>query len=58
MVSMLHVEPLFRNLDGISSQKYDKSPPPFEFLSNLHWVKNPFDLNCAEENESSSLFSL
>ena len=57
MVSMLHVEPLFRNLDGISSRKYNKSPPPFEFLYNLCGVQNPFNLNWAEENESSSLES-
>ena len=57
MVSMLHVEPLFKNLDGISSRKYNKSPPPFEFLSNLYGVQNPFNLNWAEENESSSLVS-
>ena len=57
MVSMLHVEPLFRNLDGMSSRKYNKSPPPFEFLSNLYGVQNPFNLNWAEENESSSLVS-
>ena len=56
MVSMLHVEPLFRNLDGISSQKYNKRPPPFEFLSNLYGVQNPFNLKWGEENESS--FSL
>ena len=43
MVSMLHVESLFRNLDGISSRKYNKSPPPFEFLSNLYGVQNPFN---------------
>ena len=54
---MLHVEPLFRNLDGMSSRKYNKSPPPFEFLSNLYGVQNPFNLNWAEENESSSLVS-
>ena len=57
MVSMLHVEPLFRNLDGISSRKYDKSPPPFEFLSYLYGVQNPFNLNWTEKNESSSLVS-
>ena len=57
MVSMLHVKPLFRNLDGISSREYNKSPCPFEFLSNLYGVKNPFNLNWAEENESSSLVS-
>ena len=57
MVSMLHAEPLFRNLDGMTSRKYDKSPPPFEFLSNLYGVQNPFNLNWAEENESSSLVS-
>ena len=57
MVSMLHVEPLFRNLDGMSSLKSNKSPPPFEFLSNLCGVQNPFNLNWAEENESSSLVS-
>ena len=55
MVSMLRVEALFRNLDGISSRKYNKIPPPFEFLSNLYGVQNPFNLNWAEENESSSL---
>ena len=57
MVSVLHVEPLFRNLDGISSQKYNKSLPPFEFLSNLYGLQNPFNLNWDEENESSSLVS-
>ena len=57
MVSMLHVDPLFRNLDGISSRKCNKIPPPFEFLSNLYGVQNPFNLNWAEENESSSLVS-
>ena len=48
MVSMLHVEPLLRSLDGMSSRKYNKSPPPFEFLSNLYGVQNPFNLNWAE----------
>ena len=51
MVSMLHVEPLFRNLDGISSRKYNKNPSPFEFLSNLYGVQNSFNLNWAEENK-------
>ena len=55
MVSMLHVEPLFRNLDGIPSRKYNNSPPPFELLSNLYGVQNAFNLNCSEENESSIL---
>ena len=45
MVSMLHVEQLFINLDGISSRKYNPppkaSPPPFEFLSNLYGCKIP-----------------
>ena len=54
---MLHVEPLPRNRDGISSRKYDKNPPPFEFLSNLYGVQNPFNLNWAERNESLSLVS-
>ena len=49
------VEPLFRNLDGISSQKYNKTTPSFEFLSNLYGVQNPFNVSLAEENESSSL---
>ena len=57
MVSMLHVELLFRNLDGISSQEYNKSPPLFEFLSNLYGVQNHFNLNWDEENKSSSLVS-
>ena len=57
MFAMLHVEPLFRNLDGISSRKHNKSAPPFEFLSDLYGVQNPFNLNWAEENESSSLVS-
>ena len=48
MVSMLHVEPLFKNLDGISSRKYNKSPLPFEFLSNLYGVQNPFNVNWAK----------
>ena len=52
---MLNVEPLFRNLGGISSKKYNKTTPSFEFLSNLNGVQNPFNLNLAEENESSSL---
>ena len=51
MVSMLHVEPLFRNLDGISSRKYIKNPSPFEILSNLYGVQNSFNLNWAEENK-------
>ena len=55
MVSMLHAEPLFRNLDGISSREYNENPPLFEFLSNLYGVQNPFNLNWAEENESCSL---
>ena len=55
MVSMLHVEPLFRNLDEISSRKYNKSPSPFEFLPNLYGVQNPFNLNWAEKNESDIL---
>ena len=50
MVAMWHVEPLFRNLDGISLRKYNKSPPPFDFLSNLYGVQNPVNLNWAEEN--------
>ena len=54
---MLQVESLFRNLDGISSRKYNKIPTLFEFLSNLYVVQNPFNLNCAEGNESSSLIS-
>ena len=55
MVSMLHVELLFRNLEGMSSRKYNQNPPPFELLSNLYGVQNPFNLNWTEENESSSL---
>ena len=57
MVSMLHAEPLFRNPDGISSREYNKNPPLFEFLSNLYGLQNPFNLNWAEETESSSLVS-
>ena len=57
MVSMLHVQSLFKNLDWISSRKCNKSPPPFEFLSNLYGVHNPFNLNWAEENESFNLVS-
>ena len=57
MVSLLHLEPLVRNVNGISSQKYIRSPPPFEFLSNLYGVQNPSNLNWAEENESSNLVS-
>ena len=56
MVSMLHVELLFGNLDRISSIKYNKTPTSFEFLSSIYPVQNPFDLNLAEENESSNLF--
>ena len=52
MVSMLHVEPLLRNLDEIYSRKYSKNPSPFEFLSNLYGVQNSF-----KENESSRLVS-
>ena len=55
MVSMLRVEALFRNLDGISSRKYNKIPPPFGFLSNLYGVQNSFNLNWNKETESSSL---
>ena len=54
---MLHVEPLFRNLDGISSRKYNKSSPHFEFLSILYEVQNPFNPSWSEGNESSSLVS-
>ena len=57
MVSMLHLEPLFRNLDGISLQKCDINPPPFEFISNLYGVQNPFNLNWAKEIKWSSLVS-
>ena len=57
MFSILHVEPLFKNLDGISSQKYNKIPPPFEFLSNLYGMQNLFNPNWAQENESSNLVS-
>ena len=57
MLSMLHEVLLFRNLDGISSRKYNKSPPTFEFLSNLYGVQNSFNLNLAEENELSGLVS-
>ena len=57
MVPMLHVELLFRKLDGISSRKYNKGPPPYAFLSNLYGVQSPFNLNWDEENESSSLVS-
>ena len=53
----MHVEPLFRNLYRISSREYNKSPPPFEFLSNLYGVQNPFNRNWAKENESSNLVS-
>ena len=31
---MMHVEALLTNLDGITSRKYDKISPLFEFLSN------------------------
>ena len=34
-----------------------KAQPPFEFLSNLYGLQNPFNLNWTEENESSSLVS-
>ena len=53
MISMLLVEPLFRNLGGISSRKYNKSPTPFEPVSNQYGLQNPFNLNCAEENDSA-----
>ena len=36
---------------------YKKTSPPFEFLSNLCGMKNPFDLNYAGRNDSSSLVS-
>ena len=49
---MLHVEPIFRNLHGISSQKYNKTPPPFELPSNLYGVQNVFKLNWTKGNES------
>ena len=54
---MLHFQPLFKNLDGISSQNYNKSPPPFELVSNLHGVQNLFNRNRAEGSESSSVVS-
>ena len=57
MISMLYVGPLFRNLDGISSRKYIKSPPSFKFTSNRQGVQNPFNLNVTEGNESCGLFS-
>ena len=49
MISMLHVEPLSRNLGGISSRKYNKSPPALDFLPNLYGLQNPFNLNWAEK---------
>ena len=55
MASKLYVDSLFRNLDGIYSRKYSKSPAPFEFVYNLYGAQNPFNLDWAEENESSSL---
>ena len=54
---MLHFQPLFKNLDGISSQNYKKSPPPFELVSNLHGVQNLFNRNRAEGSESTSVVS-
>ena len=54
---MFYIEPLLKNLDGVPSWKYDKSPPPFEFLSILHVVQSPFIRNWAEGNKSSSLVS-
>ena len=49
MISMLLAEPLFRNLGGISSRKYNKSPTPFEPVSNHYGVQNPFNLNDSGE---------
>ena len=43
---MLHVKSPFRNPDGIYSQKYNKIPPRFVFLSNLYVEQNPLNLNC------------
>ena len=53
MVSMLHVEPLFRNLDGMSSRKYNKYPPPLEFLSNHIDHKGCKIQNCAKVQKLS-----
>ena len=54
---MLRSEALFRDLDGISSQKSNGSPSPCEFLSNLYEVQNSFNVSWDEGNESSSLLS-
>ena len=55
MVSMLHVESLYRNLDGIYSRTYNKGLSLFELLFNLYGVSNPFHLNWADGIESYSL---
>ena len=55
--SLSHIELLFRNVHGICSGNYSKNLPLFEFLSYLYVVKNPYNLNWAEWNESSSLVS-
>ena len=47
---MLHSEALFRDLDGISSQKCNESPSPFEFLSNLYELQNSFNVSWDEGN--------
>ena len=47
MISVLHVQLLFRNLDRINERKHDKSSRSFlsklyEELFNLYGVQNPF----------------
>ena len=47
MISVLHVQLLFRNLDRINERKHDKSSRSFlsklyEELSNLYGMQNPF----------------
>ena len=55
MVSMLHVELQFRNVNIISSGKYKSTP--FEFLYNSYGVQSPLNLSWVERNKLASLDS-
>ena len=55
MVSMLHVELQFRNVNIISSGKYKSTS--FEFLYNLYGVQSPLNLSWLERNKLPSLDS-
>ena len=55
MVSILHVELQFRNVNIISSGKYKSTP--FEFLYNSYGVQSPLNLSWVERNKLASLDS-